>query len=523
MTTEEILGQVLMFGYGWSGYEWNEVEEDVKVWISKKNIGSIKTFGWNGISLTDLAAEIRRMQGYAQLTRHKVPLIIATDQEGGWVRHVKDDMTKTPGNIAIGATGRMQDAFDTAFYISRELLALGINMNFAPAVDLYTNLDNYVIGPRAFSDDPELAARLGLAFLMGAEKAGIISTAKHFPGHGDTDVDSHGRMPDIFIDFDTLWNRELVPYKLLIRQNVPAVMSGHLGYPQIEKNDNPASLSSFFLKDILRDKMGFQGVVITDDLDMGGTENLDRSGMGQTAFRALEAGNDILLISRTNSAQKRAWEYLLAKMKDPSVRELVRQKAEKVILLKLKYLKKNGYESLFPDAQKVRENIPDTEGREFFLDHAFRCTTVLRSDDIPLKSGEGRKILLAGQVQAFFTIGRKEFPEADVFRFPYRQYTASVVSRDHLKEIAANYDIIIFCLDQPASSNMLSVLEKTKAKVYVISAYTPVYIREHKWVRNVIAVYGFGELSMKAGFYTLKGRYVPEGHLPVGNMQEGLE
>ncbi len=237
MTDEELLAQIFMFG--WAGQEPSEL---LNRWVLERGLGSVKVFGWNTDDIFLVAKSISALQAKSQQCRFKIPLFVATDQEGGWIRHVKGDTSDTPGNLAIGASGYPVDAWYSGYYISRELRALGINMNFAPTVDLYTNHASSVIGPRSFGENAKHSGILGAAFAAGSIAAGVIPTAKHFPGHGDTGIDSHGNLPVISIDYDTLMNRELLPFKHLIAQDIPAIMSGHLSFPEIVKNGEPASL-----------------------------------------------------------------------------------------------------------------------------------------------------------------------------------------------------------------------------------------------------------------------------------------
>ena len=228
MSDPEVLGQVLMLGYEGTG-----VSPELLDFITDYHIGNIKIFGWNVESLGKLAESIGTMQKTAMGIGQGIPLIIATDQEGGWVRHIKAGTSITAGNLAIGATGLPYDAYYSGYYIGQELKSLGVNMNFAPTVDVYTNPEAHVIGPRAFSDDPVKTAALAVAYFHGLENAGIIATAKHFPGHGNASEDSHGAMPVIDTDLTTLWDVDLLPYRHLVREGIPAIMSGHLCYPRI--------------------------------------------------------------------------------------------------------------------------------------------------------------------------------------------------------------------------------------------------------------------------------------------------
>ncbi|MFO7849071.1 MAG: glycoside hydrolase family 3 N-terminal domain-containing protein, partial [Spirochaetia bacterium] len=270
MDDTELLGQIFLLAYTGTS-----PSDQILSWIEEKQIGGVKIFGWNAENLDRLSEGISTMQRVAARNRLSIPLFVATDQEGGWVRHVKSSTSQTPGNMAIGATGLPHDAFWTGYHIAKELKTVGINMNFAPTVDVYSNLEAHVIGPRSFSESPVETANLAVAYYMGMEKAGVISTAKHFPGHGNAAEDSHGSLPRIDTPFSVLWDRELLPYRFLIKRDIPAIMSGHLSFPIIEK-DIPASLSPYFLEEVLRERMGFSGIVITDDMRMYGATNTDQ-------------------------------------------------------------------------------------------------------------------------------------------------------------------------------------------------------------------------------------------------------
>ena len=183
--------------FGWAGLDPSPLVLD---WVEERSLGNIKIFGWNTDDTFKVAKAITLLQGKAAKNRFGIPLFVATDQEGGWIRHVKGRTSQTPGNLAIGASGLPSDAWYSGYYISRELAALGINLNFAPTVDLYTDHASTVIGTRSFGEDPEGAGILGASFVAGSTAAGVLTTAKHYPGHGDTGMDSHGHMPVIRID-----------------------------------------------------------------------------------------------------------------------------------------------------------------------------------------------------------------------------------------------------------------------------------------------------------------------------------
>lgn len=510
MDDTELLGQVFLLGY----YGRRPSREIIE-WIRDKKIGGVKIFGWNAEDLRELAQSIGEMQKAAASTRLEIPLFVATDQEGGWVRHVKGETSVTPGNLAIGATGLPYDAYYTGFYIGEELRVLGINMNFAPTVDVYVNEHAHVIGPRAFSDDPVVTSNLALAYYRGLQKAGIISTAKHFPGHGNADEDSHGTLPVIHTDFQSLWERDLLPYRFLIKNELPAIMSAHLSFPEILGEAVPASLSSYFLKDVVRNRLGFEGIVITDDMRMHGVLQ-NGTTISDACLKALKAGNDMIMVSPDPAIHQRIWDKLFRELRDdPSFRRSLEESVRRIIRIKLDYLRNKDGVPLFPDPEKVHSDIPAAEGREFFFDQACRSVSVVSPGRIPY-AGEGEKVLLAGQLHTFLRIGKEYYPDADTYYFPYTPfYNSEEVYVRELSELAKSHDTLIYCLANPNSAEVLQSLEESPAEVLVISVLTPVYLRALPWVKTSLAVYGTGEDSFIAGFAALSGKIPAIGELPL--------
>jgi len=511
MSDEEILAQTFMFG--WVGADPSPL---ILEWINKRHIGGVKIFGWNTDDTTRLAKAVGALQTAAIASDKKIPLFIATDQEGGWIRHVKGTTSETPGNMAIGASGYPQDAMLSGYYIGREISALGINMNFAPAVDIYTNRDSVLIGPRAFGDNPEKTAILGAAFAKGLEKAGVIATAKHFPGHGDTELDSHGILPRIYIDQKTLWNRELVPYRLLAKEGIPAIMSGHLAFPATPGGNEPASLSRWFLTDLLRGKIGFNGLVITDDLMMNGA-TAGAGSLSMAAKRALEAGNDVIMLSKTPTLDDNLWTNLIwAYKNEKAFRARVRDAAKRVLILKLERLRPESAPPLVPSIRDIQIRVPDAEGREFFLSLAARSVTNLGdSKTPPLAPTSNEETLLAGQFDAFFEAGRTAYPGAAEYKFSYVPFDRPLnQERAELLKRAKTADTVVICVANPASLELLQSLRGLGKKVYVISALTPVYLDRAMWVDGAFAVYSYAKESFIAGFSALEGKITAPGTLP---------
>ena len=508
MDDQELLGQVLILGYFGTIPSQNTLRL-----ISHRKTGGIKIFGWNVKDLPSLARSVARMQRVSQENRFRIPLLIATDQEGGSVRHVRSGTLENPGNIAIGATDLPRDAFLTGYYIGLELNALGINMNFAPNVDIYTNPKAHIVGARAFGDDPIRTGVLASAFFKGMDLSGVIGTAKHFPGHGSADADSHSILPVIHSDMDTLWDTDLVPYRFLIKEDIPVIMSGHLAFPAITGDETPATISSEILIQLARERMGFKGVIITDDLIMGGIQQLPQDTTAITRM-ALEAGNDLILISRPPALQEKIYIRLLDYIGEhPNFRERVKEAALRVVELKLRYLKRPNAVPLYPDAEALEDLIPNREGSEFFTDHSFRGITPLRGNPPLVDPEQVGRMLLAGQYNEMFQEGGKIFPEADFYSLPYRGETAQ--GRRLFRQKVENYDTVVFCLANYTSLTMLKTLEDYSGKVVVLSVHTPIYLGEVPWVKKALALYGTSSASFLAGFSALVGEYIPTGRLPL--------
>ena len=504
MSDDQALAQVFMLG--WVGAE---PSPQIMDWIRDRNIGGVKIFGWNTEDTLRLAKTVGELQEASLEGPFNIPLLVATDQEGGWIRHVKGSTSETPGNMAIGAGGYPYDAYLAGYYIGKELALLGINMNFAPTVDLFTNHNSTLIGPRAFGDDPVKAGILGSAFAKGQLAAGVIPTAKHYPGHGGTGLDSHGVLPIIDVPFETLWDRELVPFRMLAAEDVPAVMSGHLAFPQTESGGAPSSLSPWFMKDLLRGKIKFRGLVITDDLMMNGA-TVWAGSLSQAAKQALLAGNDIILFSKTPRLFDPVWTVLSNSMKnDEEFRLRVRDAARRTLTVKLRYLQGDRKVPYIPDLKKVETDIPNSEGGAFFLNMAARSVTIVKPAAVfPLKPEDMGRVLLAGQYLDFFRVGRAAFPGAVSFWYAESENINEFLS------YARRADTIIFCLSDNSGVRVLRRIRPLGKKVIVLSVLSPVYLESVPWVDGAVAVYSYAPESFAAGFSAIIGRIDASGRLP---------
>lgn len=323
MSLKEKVGQLFMCGF----YGYEPSEEIIRLIVDYK-IGGVIYFSRNIESTKQVFNLSNKLLDYS-----KIPLFIGIDQEGGIVARITEGVTNVPGNMAVAAGSTIKEAEKLAFIVGEELKALGINMNYAPCIDVNNNPKNPVIGVRSYGEDPVKVAGYGIASVRGYQKADVISVVKHFPGHGDTDVDSHLGLPVVRHNMDRLERIELYPFKKAIENDVDAVMVSHVAFTTIEDEKTPATLSRKVITGLLRDKLRFNGVVITDCMEMKAVK--DNFSMAEAAIRALEAGNDIILISHTYELQKEAIEGVIKAVEEGRLsEERINESLNRILLLK---------------------------------------------------------------------------------------------------------------------------------------------------------------------------------------------
>lgn len=291
MTVKQMLGQKLIFGfYG------TALPEDFKQLIREYKIGNVILFLRN-ISSAD---QLRRLCAEIQaliLAVTGLPAFIVIDQEGGMVSRLPADAVTVPGAMTISATEEPDNARIAAEITIRQLRGLGVNFNMAPVLDVNTNPANPVIGVRSIGDDPQRVADFGVAAVRAYADSGVYCCGKHFPGHGDTSVDSHLGLPRIEKTIEELEQAELIPFRRCIEAGIPAIMSSHILFPNIEKENVPGTMSRTIITDILKKRLGFQGLVFSDCLEMDAIQNYYGTANGTVA--AIKAGIDLAELSST--------------------------------------------------------------------------------------------------------------------------------------------------------------------------------------------------------------------------------
>ena len=331
MTVEEKVGQLLI-----GGFEGTEIGDQATRLVQEYQVGGLILYGRNIAGAGQL---VTLTNGLKALNGDGIPLFLSIDQEGGGVDRMPPEVRRTPGAYCVGQTGSVPAAQSYGDVLAAECAAFGLNLDFAPVLDVWSNPGNTVIGQRAFSADARTVAGLGPAAARRMMDQGIIPAVKHVPGHGDTAVDSHVGLPVVDKSPEELEETELIPFRAAIQSagtdgQVPAVMVAHILLTQLDP-ERPASLSPAVVTGLLREELGFAGAVLTDDLTMGAVTQ--SYGLGEAAVLAVEAGCDILLVChgqdsvpavRTALLEAVASGRITAERLDESVYRILRLKTE---------------------------------------------------------------------------------------------------------------------------------------------------------------------------------------------------
>jgi len=502
---------------------------EVRRWIQQDHIGGVSMSLGTPI---EVAAKINAMQRIS-----RVPLIASADLEpglgrleGGLFSHYLLDAgsaTVFPSNMAIAATGRDSDAHDVARAIGEEARAVGIQIDFAPVVDVNNNPNNPVINTRSFGEDPARVARLAALFVRGLDEAGAVSTAKHFPGHGDTDVDSHVGLPIVGASMPRLDSVELVPFRAAIQAGAGLVMTAHIALPAVAGDSTtPATLSPRIITGLLRDSLGFGGVTITDAMTMEGV------GKGytteQSSVLAVQAGADILL---KPSDPTRAIDAVVAAVERGEIsRGRIDSAARHVLALKARVgLAENRY----ADLEALREVVGSPAHRTLAADVAQRAITLLRDRDTLIPIRGSRALIVQYAPETELKAGRVFAPTL-LAALPGSRVVKILpnVARSQLDSIAAlakGMDRIIvaayvrriegagrFAVPQHVSAWIDSLArESAGPKVTVASFGNPYLIRQFPNVGTYLVTYGVSDDLERAAARAILGLAPITGRAPI--------
>ena len=370
MTLEQKIGQMLM-----TAVPGKAMTPQLETIIKKYKPGGIIFFGFN---LAD-AASVKKFTDAIQeksIEQSSLPVFISIDQEGGRVKRLTEGATQFPGNMAAGTAGDKELAYMWGRVLGLELRGLGINMNLTPALDVNDNPANPVINTRSFGADVKTVSDIGLSYIKGQQESSCISVGKHFPGLGNSSIDTHLKLTVIDFDMKRLEEVELVPFQNAIDKGLECIMTTHSAFPKILNNRDSATISPFFLTEVLRNRMGFEGLIITDDMEMGAiTTELD---IGSASVKTVLAGTDIVLFSTFGPSIEKIYTSLINAVNNGDISmERIDRSVRRIIATKFKY----GIAQYNPDKKIISPVFELNEQEKEIL---AKAETVNR--DISMKS-----------------------------------------------------------------------------------------------------------------------------------------
>ncbi|HEX3155275.1 MAG TPA: glycoside hydrolase family 3 N-terminal domain-containing protein [Candidatus Angelobacter sp.] len=473
-------------------------------------------------SLTELRGLTHALQR-AAAEFGQPPLLIAADQEGGQLVAV-DHTTPFPGNMALGAARSDKLAYKVGRAIGKELSAVGINVDFAPACDVNSNPLNPVIGTRSFGEDPKLVARMSAALIRGLQSAGVAATAKHFPGHGDTSSDSHRDAPMVRHNAKRIRSIELAPFRKAVNSGARLVMTAHIVVPALNggSTELPATLSPEILRDLLRKKMGFKGVIVSDALDMHAMEQ----GPGYIAetMAAVAAGIDLLLFNHDLARVEPACSNLVqAARRGLLSPDEIHASARRIMALK-NWLKRQPQQPLAV--------IECKEHLQLAQEVARKSITLVRDTarQLPLRISSDQKIAVAIPRPEDLTPAdtssyvkpaladalRRYHPRVDEFSFAM---SPSVGEIGALSERLAEYGVVVIgtinATAHPAQAELVKKLLKQQVGVITVALRMPYDLAAYLEASTYLCTYSILPPSMEALAEALFGRIACPGKLPV--------
>lgn len=504
MTLKEKIGQLILPGF--HSYEY---DEQLKTLIEEYHVGNVILFTRNFENAKQMRALTKKI--HEEILKHTgiVPFI-SIDQEGGLVTRMMKDVTFAAGPMTCSATSE-QAAFDTGRMLAYDMIQLGMNLNLAPSLDVNNNPNNPVINVRSYSDDPSRVSAFGKQFINGTLEYGVLPCAKHFPGHGDAAVDSHLGLPTINHDTKRIHEVEMKPF--IDNINVPAIMSAHILFPAYDTV--PATLSKKVLTGILREELGYQGLIITDCLEMKAIA--DNFGTSEGALKAVMAGADLLCICHTLERQIRALELIEEAVLNGELPEAeLDAHVERILKAKeatLPYLEQYFYgkEEVFSEENNKRASEIVDSSLTYVLGEEPKLTN---------------KTLVLAPVAQAKTIIEDEFDErnlAKVLKANFDNLEVLEMTNDETFKVQVlsnikKYDqVIVFSYNANVTPWQVSLINEIiqSNKTYVISLKGPFDYHKYVGLENYMCLYEYTPNSIKTVVKYFKGDLQPKGVSPI--------
>lgn len=489
-------------------FEGQTIPPEILAAVRAGEIGAFCLFGGKNIASPTHLRELSDTLYAAAGEGGQPPPLIGIDQEGGQLMAVTGGgVTELPGNMALGATRSVMLAREAGRVLARELLAMGVNLDFVPCLDVNINPANPVVGARSFGDDPALVAELGVALIQGIQGEGVLASAKHFPGHGDTSTDSHFDAPVVEHNRERIEAVELRPFRAAIEAGVGAIMSGHVVYTALDPSA-PATLSKLVLTGLLRGELGFDGLVLTDAMDMAAAL---RGGAAASVRAALNAGVDLVMLAHLPGQM--ALDAGAADLRDPESEARILRARQAV-----------------PRDLPPLSSLGHAEHRAVAQEIADQSITLVRSGkQIPLLPAEDETIvvitprpvnLTPADTSAFVQIAladavRSRHSRTVALELPRGASEAELRAVIEASRGAAHILVgTINVGDDPAQVALVEALRERGDRPLVISLRTPYDLAAFPGVETYLCTYSIRPVSMEAAARVLFGEIPARGMLP---------
>jgi beta-N-acetylhexosaminidase len=518
MSLEQKIGQMIM-----TGVPGQTMTGEIAALIRDYQIGAVVFFGENTHDAEQTLRFTQALQQTAITSNSGVPLLIAVDHEGGEIFRFQQGLTHFPNPMALGAAHSLELTRNVAAANALELKAVGVNVSLAPVLDVNDQPLNPVIGLRAFAGYPDLAAETGAAYIQGLQSNGVIAAAKHFPGHGSTTVDSHVALPFVDKTEAELEKNELVPFRAAVNTDVAIIMVGHIALPRIDPARTPASLSPTIIQGLLRQKLGFQGVAMTDSMSMGAVAG-DYT-VSQAAVLAVQAGCDLLAYTSPEAAIT-ARNILLAAVRNGSISlQRVDEAARRVLLLKKRFgLFSNSPqgEAIDREAHQIlavsvaQQAITAVGASQYPLLSTDRVVLVT-PDTLPVGSVTGDGLSLLGELLSQRGVQVDEFIYSvrDAGQIQTMQSQARTALANYPLGIVVTWDARIYqgLWGNPAQVNLVNALSTAGAPLILVAGNSPYDLTLARGAG--LAIYGGLNYQVEALVNALLSDTAPSGSLPV--------
>ncbi len=524
LTVEQKVGQLLLLGFGGT-----TMDGTIATFLDEMQPGGVALFSRNIVLPEQTLTLVRAVREHDPRVRcapscpagvpSSLPMFVSVDQEGGSVVRLKRDALVVPSAMALGAADDPELARRVGRQLGEDLHWWGFNMNLAPVLDVNSNPRNPVIGVRSFGGDPARVGEVGVGYITGLGEAGVIAVAKHFPGHGDTDVDSHYAMPVLHHDRARLENIELRPFSRAFAAGLPAIMTAHIALPKIaESRDVPATVSAKVLTGVLREELGWDGLVITDGLEMDGI--VRQFGAGEAAVRAVVAGADMVMVLWFPEKKKEVQRALLDAVAsgrlpmerlDQAVRRVLEQKARFSV-----------FSRRLPTIAEASAGLQRADRR--VLDEvALRAVTIVKNDDdvLPLKkpSSPSPRVVVAAPFGGFVRGLQRAVNAQTVIlsSTPTKAQTEKESARIVALARGQGASVIVIGLQTSDHIAVVTAVKKAlpQAKLVVVSFGSPWLINAFPWVDAYVCAFGWREESAVAAADVVAGMKPARGRLPV--------